>query len=197
MIYFWQELWILFFSSDFKLSNRYSSPDLFRTLSDHGTVAQGCSDIKGQVTAPQHAVVRRCSKWTTKIFFHLLEQCFQNAHVLYKASPKPSAMDFADFKLAYVKSILQTSLVDVNQQPQQGHFHYPQKTPSTEKTKFPVKRCVECHKNGITRTSRYYCPDCNKKPGLCVDPCFRIHHVKKLWDLLDGGIMVSFMLWYF
>ena len=139
----------------------------------------GYNHKNDQVFATLHPTVHKSTKWTTKIFFYLLEESFRNAHVIYRASPRQPSLDFSDFKLAYVKEILQSSGVDVMQRPSQGH-HYPQRLPATDKNKFPVKRCVECHKNSVTRTSRYFCPDCVRKPGLCVDPCFRIHHNKNL-----------------
>jgi len=48
--------------------------------------------------------VRKCSKWTTKVVFHLFEAML-NAHVLYTKSDNPP-LKFDDFKLEYIKSVL-------------------------------------------------------------------------------------------
>ena len=50
----------------------------------------------------QHSLVRKCTKWTTKVFFHLFEESLFKAHILYKASAEPP-LDFNDFKITFVK----------------------------------------------------------------------------------------------
>lgn len=132
---------------------------------------------KNDHAVSQHSLVRKSGKWATKVFFHLFQESLFNAHVLHCLSPQGS-LNFADFKLSFAREIL-FSMEEINiklvRPPNKGN-HYPAYVPPTEKRKFPVKRCVVCYKNGRRRSSRYYCPDCTANPGLCVSPCFRIHH---------------------
>jgi len=139
-------------------------------VTDYNT-NMGFVDKNDQVVT-QHTMVRKSLKWTTKVFLHLIEEVLLNAHVLYKQSNQPY-LDFSDFKLSYVRDVL--SLDEKNLGVHKG-IHYPKHIPATEKSRFPVKRCVVCYKNGTTRTSRYCCPECISNPGLCVTPCFKIFH---------------------
>ena len=102
----------------------------------------------------QHSLIRKCTKWTTKVFFHLFEESLFKAHILYKASAEPP-LDFNDFKIRFVKETFKNLGIDVSSRPKHGHF--PQKIPPRESNAHPIKRCVEC--------SRYTCPDCPRQPG--------------------------------
>ncbi|KAJ8943925.1 hypothetical protein NQ314_009589 [Rhamnusium bicolor] len=51
-------------------------------------------------------------------------------------------------------------------------LHYLEPNPPTAKDKSAMLRCRECKK----RKTRYLCPVCRERPGLCVHPCFKDHH---------------------
>ena len=104
----------------------------------------GFVDKNDQILA-QHSLVRKCTKWTTKVFFHLFEESLFNAHILYKASPEP-LLDFNDFKITFVKETFKNLGIDVSSRPKHGHF--PQKIPPR-----------------VQSSSRYTCPDCPRQPG--------------------------------
>ena len=61
--------------------------------------------------------------------------------------------------------------------------HVPEHLPPTEKKQKPQKRCKVCRMKGAgRRESRFYCPDCPSKPGLCFPQCFRAYHSqRKYW----------------
>ncbi|KAF6202976.1 hypothetical protein GE061_003387 [Apolygus lucorum] len=42
--------------------------------------------------------------------------------------------------------------------------------------KAPLKRCRICHRRGVQKRTRYYCPGCPSNPGLCVESCFLEFH---------------------
>ena len=52
--------------------------------------------------------------------------------------------------------------------------HLPTQIPSTDKKKYPQKRCVTCTGQGVRNDTRYYCKFCHV--ALCKDPCFREYH---------------------
>lgn len=140
---------------------------------------------RNETLTNQHTFVRKCQKWSTKIAFHMFEAALFNAHVLYTVDQNRT-MRYAEFKLAYVKSILEgvpryTMIAENSSERHQSHQkqHFPMYVPmKNPKYTSPTKRCVHCYKKGQRKHSRYQCDSCVNNPGLCVDPCFREFHSK-------------------
>ena len=66
----------------------------------------GYVDLNDSVIG-QHSMVRKSHKWTTKLAFHLIEECLFNAHVLYCLSETVPQLTFLDFKLELVSRIFE------------------------------------------------------------------------------------------
>ena len=48
--------------------------------------------------------------------------------------------------------------------------------PSTEKKKYPTKRCIICLDINKRKETRYYCTTCMNNPPLCKSKCFELYH---------------------
>lgn len=124
---------------------------------------------------------RKSLKWYRKFFFHLIDICVWNAYCLYKYK-RGEIISMAKFHLALIKQIIKkyhhnvircnTRAADNPARLTERHF------PSLyiSKGKNRSQKCVMCSKNDKRSESRYECKDCNV--GLCIDPCFKIHHTE-------------------
>ena len=102
---------------------------------------------KNDSVVVQHTMVRKCSKWTTKVAFHLFEEALFNAHVLYGFS-NLTKLSFTDFKREFLKQVFQKSTsLNVFATNSIGDQHFLTKVPPTN-PKYPnaMKRCRACHK---------------------------------------------------
>ena len=52
--------------------------------------------------------------------------------------------------------------------------HLPTRIPATSNNAKPCKRCRVCYSQGRRKETRFECTTCKGKPGLCVEPCFRL-----------------------
>lgn len=60
---------------------------------------------RNEAITSQHNMVRKCTKWTTKVVFHMLQESLLDAHILYGLSSNPP-MNFTDFRRKYGETIL-------------------------------------------------------------------------------------------
>jgi len=103
----------------------------------------------------------------------MIEEAVFNAHVLYSSNDQPP-LKYTDFKIAYIKAILdgapKFSMIAEKPPPLSQNQHFFQYVPMTN-PKYPsaTKRCVNCHKNGRRKHSRYQCDTCIGNPGLCIN----------------------------
>ncbi|KAG5897125.1 hypothetical protein JTB14_025079 [Gonioctena quinquepunctata] len=130
--------------------------------------------------------VRKSTKWYRKVFFHGLDLCVLNAHVLYKEATEEK-LSLADFQLELIRQILETYHNDNVQGGSGGRHsednpmrlsarHFPDIIPpSTYKSK-PSERCIVCS-NQKKKETRYMCQECYVP--LCVVPCFKRNHTVK------------------
>ncbi|KAG5877600.1 hypothetical protein JTB14_010287 [Gonioctena quinquepunctata] len=114
--------------------------------------------------------VRKSTKWYRKVFFHVLDLCVLNAHVLYKEATKEK-LSLADFQLELIRQILETYHNDNVQGGSEGRYsednpmrlsarHFPDIIPpSTYKAK-PSKRCIVCSNQKKRKETRYMCQEC-------------------------------------
>ncbi|XP_068122483.1 piggyBac transposable element-derived protein 4-like [Hyperolius riggenbachi] len=141
----------------------------------------GAVDLADQLIAT-YRIDRKRKAWYKKVAVYLMQMSLVNAHIIYKKAGNPGTF------LEFLEDII-TSLVF-----ESGHFvrnidphasedilrirekHFLEPLPATASKKYPQKRCKVCRSHRIRKDSRYYCPDCPSKPGLCLKPCFKIYH---------------------
>lgn len=127
--------------------------------------------------------IRKSMKWYKKFFFHLLDVAIWNAYCLYKIEKKDN-VTMQTFHLRLLKDILR-KYGDLNNVSCNKYIidrplrlterHFPSRCKS-KISKTALRKCVVCSNNDIRRRSRYECKDCDV--GLCVVPCFEIHHTQ-------------------
>ncbi|XP_064601226.1 piggyBac transposable element-derived protein 4-like [Liolophura sinensis] len=125
--------------------------------------------------------LRKTLRWYKKMGLHILEVCVINAHILHSDNNPANAMKLLEFREAVTTHLLGDSLNVIPaagpSPTSQSSFHYLEHLPTTEKKERPTKRCRICSMQGLRRETLYVCAECPDKPALCVEPCFRQHHV--------------------
>lgn len=122
-----------------------------------------------------YSLQRRDHKWWHKIFFHILDQSFLNAWILYKKAmvsrgTQPIShlhfyVEIANI-LTEVPTAKPTCMPDAHV-PNPGKLHY---TMAWKGHEGRLRRvCVVCK-----RRRQWYCPTCNV--SVCMGNCFVIHH---------------------
>ncbi|XP_068110989.1 piggyBac transposable element-derived protein 4-like [Hyperolius riggenbachi] len=140
----------------------------------------GAVDLADQVMAP-YRIDRKRKAWYKKVAINLMQVAVQNSFVLYKKSGNKGA--YLDFLEEIITSLIHESgppatnqdLVSENVIRLEGN-HFPTPIPPTPSKKYPPKKCRICRKNGVRRDTRYHCPKCPSKLGLCLNPCFEVYH---------------------
>jgi len=134
-------------------------------------------------------MVNNCSmcrhnfKWTTKLFFHLLDLTVLNSRILLSSCGAKSTHQ--DFRPLLVRNLIEEagksqdhptpsligrpSVAAANIVRLESHNqHWPAKSSKL--------RCHVCSVHGQQRGTTYKCKKCNV--GLCVEPCFTDYHTK-------------------
>ncbi|XP_071996640.1 piggyBac transposable element-derived protein 4-like [Engystomops pustulosus] len=138
----------------------------------------GAVDLADQALQP-YLVQRKSRTWYKKVAIYLMQVAAYNSFVLYKKSNGQDS--FFKFLENVVENLLfQSPEPTVSHESEdvrrlvEHHFMHP--VPTTPHKRYPQKRCRVCSKNGIRRETRFYCPSCPSKPGLCNYPCFEVFH---------------------
>ena len=150
----------------------------------------GAVDKVDQMLEP-YAVQRKGVKWYIKLFEHLLDVAVCNSFVVYKQCNVNSKLSFLDYKLQLIDNILtkyhfggtataRGSSADCPLRLTARHF--PSHIPATCKKSQPTRKCKVCSSAKMRRETRYMCLHCGSVP-LCVDPCFRLYHSVKFYDV--------------
>jgi hypothetical protein len=129
---------------------------------------------------------RKSLKWYKKYFFHLLDMSIYNSYILYQQVTNKK-LKYSKFHLILIKQILQ-KYPQENKRQARGRPRLAENLPSrlTERH-FPSKIlnqegkvarriCVVCKRKEKRKDTSYQCNICDV--GLCVDPCFEIHHTQ-------------------
>ena len=145
----------------------------------------GYVDISDRM-ANSYSMCRRTFKWTTKLFFHLLDLTVLNSWILLSSCG--AKCTHKDFSLLLVRNLIKEA----------GRSHY-RPTPSMpgrpsaaaanmrldscHNQHWPAKhknniRCRVCSERGQRKTAIYKCAKCDV--CLCVVPCFSDYHTKKM-----------------
>ena len=132
--------------------------------------------------ANSYSICRRNFKWTTKLFFHLLDLTVLNSWILLSSCGAKHT--HRDFRLLLVRNLIEEagrsrptpSLVgrqsaaatDVARLESRHNKHWPVKSTKV--------RCRVCSARGHRSGTIYKCAKCDV--GLCVVPCFAQYHTE-------------------
>ena len=144
---------------------------------------------------------RRGLKWYRKLAELFFEVSVYNSYILWsQLNPDRKNIDNLKFRKLLIKEIISCHCHG-QQAPQNGptassenplrlterHFVKRLLVPvGSDPIKY-AKRCVRCYKNGVRKSTRYCCRDCNV--ALCIEYCFDAYHTKK--SLIDAVDTVS------
>lgn len=130
--------------------------------------------------------LRKTLRWYKKMGLHLIELFIHNAHKLHNQTFPGNKKRLLHFRDECVKGLIGLPLNRQQPRPQpQARFHYLEPIPATEKKEFPTKRCTMCISRNFRKESRYACAICEKKPALCVSPCFHDYHAANQEEEMD------------
>ena len=146
-----------------------------KAIHDYNQKMGGVDKNHGMVG--NYSCIRKTYKWTTKVFFHFLEEAIFNSFLLH--SKNNGKKKFLEFKVEVVCQMLSSTNITIAA-PQlfdrlKGR-NFSSKILPTEKKVKSQKRCVVCYSKEIQKESRYHCNNCEQKPGLCQAPCFMLYH---------------------
>jgi hypothetical protein len=134
--------------------------------------------------ANSYSVCRRGYKWTTKLFFHLLDLTVLNSWILLSSCG--AKYTHRDFRLLLVRNLIEESGTSQDR-PTPSLVGRPSAA-ETNITRLEVRHsqhrpvkstklhCRLCSARGQCKTTSYKCPKCSI--GLCVTPCFAEYHTK-------------------
>ena len=126
--------------------------------------------------------------WFLKTAIYFFQLLLRNAFVFYSESG--GRKSFLQFHEAAVRHFVLTTgpgrrqgaivprMKEVDRASQHAPpaqlMHLPTRIPATPKNAKPCKRCRICYLQGRRKETRFECVACAEKPGLCVEPCFRL-----------------------
>jgi len=160
-------------------SNRPVKPHIMERYSRH----MGFVDIS-DCMANSYSMSRHNFKWTTKLFFHLLDLTVLKSWILL--SSRGAQYTHRDFRLLLVRNLIEeagksqdcptSSLVgrpsaaaaNIVRLDIRHNQHWPAKSTQLH--------CHLCSTRGQRKTTVYMCAKCDI--GLCVVPCFAEYHTK-------------------
>ena len=132
--------------------------------------------------ANSYSISRHTFKWTTKLFFHLLDLTVLNSWILLSSCG--AKYTHRDFRLLLVRNLIEEagrsqdhptpSLVgrpnaeasNIMRLESRHNQHWP--------AKCSLLRCRLCSAHGVRKSTAYKCAKCDV--GLCVVPCFGVYH---------------------
>jgi len=160
-------------------SNRPVKPHIVERYNRH----MGFVDNSDRM-ANSYSMDRRNLKWTTKLFFHLLDLTILNSWILLSSCG--AQYTHRDFRLLLVRNLIEeagksqdrptpsligrpsTAAANVVRLESRHNQHWPAKSTQV--------RCRVCSSRGQRKTTVYKCAKCDV--GLCVVPCFADYHTK-------------------
>ncbi|KAM4030257.1 piggyBac transposable element-derived protein 4-like [Anomaloglossus baeobatrachus] len=136
----------------------------------------GGVNLSDQVLQP-YGAMRKAKVWYKKLAVHIVQMAMYNAYVLSRCAGQTNNSSFLQFQEAVIKALMfgdeegagpSTSRTQVSRMVPGQHFACEARL---------RKRCRVCYKKGRRRETRFQCETCPDKPGLCLNECFRIHHM--------------------
>ena len=144
-------------------SNRPVKPHIVERYNRH----MSFFDISDRM-ANSYSMDRRNLKWTTKLFFHVLDLTVLNSWILLSSCG--AQYTHRDFRLLLVRNLNgRQGVAAANIVWFESHHnqHWPAKSTQV--------RCHVCSSHGQRKTTVYKCAKCDV--GLCVVPCFGDYHI--------------------
>lgn len=128
-------------------------------------------DFHDQMLA-YYPIRRKTLRWYKKLGIHFFQTILLNSYYLYNS--KNPKMSLYDYRLRVIEQLLGPPPSSI---PRSMQIHLPNYLPKDDRGKTKRKRCKYCWNESKKRIdSIFFCPDCEEKPGLCLDPCFRLFH---------------------
>ena len=134
--------------------------------------------------ASYYAIKCKSKKWWHRIFFELLNRSIVNSHILELESANHENRCLKDFRLELAKKLIgdftakkRLGRPSIDMPARLTERHFPSLLPSNEKGRIKERRCFVCSTKEKAKKTSYFCEDCGV--GLCVAPCFRIHHTRR------------------
>ncbi|CAK9795904.1 PiggyBac transposable element-derived protein 4 [Anthophora quadrimaculata] len=160
------------FTSDFKTSrNGNLIPEAILKYNQY----MGGTDRRDQMLSC-YSCETKTLRWYVKIAFHIFQLIMLNSYLLHKKSNSQSKLTFVDFRIKVIESLLGNVSNTVTKKPTPKKIHLPSHCPRNESNRVLRKRCMQCTKINKRKETTYFCEDCENKPGLCLEPCFRDFH---------------------
>jgi len=161
-------------------SNRPVKPHIVERYNRHMSCVD-FSDCMGN----SYSMSRRNFKWTTKLFFHLLDLTVLNSWILLSSCG--AKYTHRDFRLLLVRNLIEEAGKSQDRptpsligRPRAGAENV-LRLESRHNKHWPVKsstqlRCRQCSSRGQRKSTVYKCARCDV--GLCVVPCFAEYNTK-------------------
>ena len=192
---------MLTFVNDRETQVRRAGKDkMIPSVVDIYNCSMGGVDKSDQMMTLYNVERKHVKKWYKKIFYHLINQCAFNAHILHKV--KGGRLTPLKFRQELLKSLFEkypTHEAPVGQHGRSAQNdtslrltgrHFPAYVKSkgekeiptgcneyTKGKRKPRRRCVVCPKR---KDTRFICETCDV--GLCAVPCFKNYHTMKKYQ---------------
>ncbi|XP_068122164.1 piggyBac transposable element-derived protein 4-like [Hyperolius riggenbachi] len=125
-----------------------------------------------------YLAARKTRYWYKKLGLYLLQLGIYNSFILYKMSKNP--LSNLEFQEEIAESLISKAATHPGRRfdsvERLSGYHVPEIIPQTGKKQYPQKKCRVCTKQKIRTDTRYHCPECPEKPGLCLKDCFKVYH---------------------
>ena len=131
-----------------------------------------------------YGYAHRTTKWWKRVFFHLVDLCLVNTHILYNET-NTNKLTQLEFRIQVA-----TELLEGYQHTRSQHYASPNVQLPLRLTERPFPepvpsdtpyggrpQCEVCHARGVKRSqTKFRCKNC--KVPLHIHPCFEIFHTK-------------------
>ncbi|XP_039279827.1 piggyBac transposable element-derived protein 4-like [Nilaparvata lugens] len=113
-------------------------------------------------------------RWHRKVIFHILHIMMMNSYYLFKqfSGTNNTDMDLYNFRLHVIKSFISSDSKIGTSNTNFTNFHNPRRLKSES-------ACKLCSMKNVAKSSYFCCLDCQDKPFLCLEPCFKMYHEKR------------------
>ncbi|XP_035825850.1 piggyBac transposable element-derived protein 4-like [Aplysia californica] len=143
----------------------------------------GAVDRHDQMLQPYDAT-RKSLKWYKKLCIRFIQIGLLNAFILYQKAGNEGT--FLSFQKDVLSDLIfgdgnPADAVEDDHSVRLYGRHFVEVLPATEKKARPQKKCRVCARKGTRRDTRYYCPDCPSKPGLCLVGCYKKYHTERFF----------------
>ena len=129
--------------------------------------------------------MRKSYRWFVKLALHFAQRLLLNSFCVYKKMG--GVKDHQKFILHAIRYLVTTtgrgrrsfsgkSASTFQSSPTVVHFPSRISSAQTAKQKRPSKRCKVCSNNDRRKETRYECGDCDGRPALCLNNCFKKWH---------------------